>query len=79
MSRKGRSGDNAAAEGFFGILKSEFYYPRDWTGVTSEEFVAALDQWMREYSSKRLKAFREEGKVVYDTIDGRRRRLGHSS
>ena len=76
MSRKGRSPDNAACEGFFGNLKNEFFYGRDWRGVTQEQFVAALDWWMRRYSSERLKAFREGGKTVYDTIDGRRRRLG---
>lgn len=29
MSRKARSQDNAACEGFFGRLKTEFFYPRD--------------------------------------------------
>lgn len=35
-----------------------------------------LDGWMRAYSTERLKAFREDGRIVYDTIDNRRRRLG---
>ena len=76
MSRKGRSPDNAAAEGFFGLLKNEFFYPCDWRKVTGEEFVRRLDGWLRDYSTKRLKAFRENGRTVYDTIDNRRRRLG---
>lgn len=76
MSRKGRSPDNAAAEGFFGNLKNEMFRGRDWRGVTQERLIAILDGWMRWYSSGRLKAFREGGKTVYDTIDGRRRRLG---
>lgn len=76
MSRKGRSPDNAAAEGFFGRLKNEFFYGRDWSGVTAEEFMARLDAWMRFYCSGRLRAFREGGRIVWDTIDGRRRRLG---
>jgi transposase InsO family protein len=76
MSRKGRSPDNAAAEGFFGNLKNEFFHGRDWRGVTQERFIAMLDWWMRRYSTERLKAFREDGRTVYDTIDGRRRRLG---
>ena len=76
MSRKGRSPDNAAAEGFFGNLKNEMFHGRDWRGVTQERLIAILDGWMRWYSSGRLKAFREGGKTVYDTIDGRRRRLG---
>lgn len=36
MSRKGCSPDNAACEGFFGILKNEFFYGHDWKGVTYE-------------------------------------------
>ena len=79
MSRKGRSPDNAACEGFFGNLKNEFFYGRDWRGVTQERFVAMLDWWMRRYSSERLKAFREDGRLVYDTIDGRRKRLDHAA
>ena len=45
-------------------------------GVTQEQFVAMLDWWMRRYSTERLKAIREDGKPVHDTVDGRRRRLG---
>jgi putative transposase len=30
MSSKGCSQDNAACEGFFGRLKTELFYPRDW-------------------------------------------------
>ena len=76
MSRKGCPPDNAACEGFFGNLKREMFIGRDWRGVSYEEFAAALDRWMRRYSTERLKAFREGGRTVYDTIDGRRSRLG---
>ena len=38
MSAKGCSPDNAAAEGFFGRLKNELFYGRDWRGVGYEEF-----------------------------------------
>ena len=77
MSRKGRSPDNAACEGFFGRLKNEFFYGRDWRGVGAEEFAERLDSWMRFYSEGRMKLFVEEdGRKVYDTIDNRRRRLG---
>lgn len=79
MSRKGRSPDNAACEGFFGNLKNEVFYGRDWSGVTQEELIAILEWWMRRYSTERLKAFREGGRTVYDTIDGRRRRLGYAA
>ena len=38
MSAKGCSPDNAAAEGFFGRLKNELFYGRDWRGVGYVEF-----------------------------------------
>lgn len=79
MSRKGCSPDNAACEGFFGILKNEFFYGRDWRGVTYEEFASRLDAWMRRYSTDRIKYFKEDGRTVYDTIDNRRRRLGFAA
>ena len=41
MSRKGHSPDNAACEGFFGRLKVEFFFGRDWSGVTAEGFMEA--------------------------------------
>ena len=62
--------------GFFGRLKNEFFHGRDWSGVRAEEFAARLDGWLEFYRSGRLRAFREGGRWVYDTIDVRRRRLG---
>ena len=55
MSRKGCSPDNAACEGFFGRLKTELFYPRDWMTTTIDEFVAALDSYIRWYNEKRIK------------------------
>ncbi|PAU69285.1 integrase [Bifidobacterium italicum] len=55
MSAKGCSPDNAAAEGFFGRLKQEFYYNRDHSGETVDEFMDALDAYMRWYRDKRVK------------------------
>jgi len=76
MSRKGRCPDNARCEGFFGTLKSEHLYGRDWSDVTLDEAAELVLGWCREYNETRLKAFREGGRTVYDTIAGRRRRLG---
>lgn len=78
MSRKGCSPDNAAMEGFFGMLKNEFFYGRDWSGVTAEQLISMIGAWMGYICGGRLKAFRdrEGGPLYYDTIDGRRRRLG---
>ncbi len=55
MSRKGYSPDNAACEGFFGRLKTELFYPRNWLSTTIEQFVEALDSYIRWYNEKRLK------------------------
>jgi transposase InsO family protein/transposase-like protein len=55
MSRKACSPDNAACEGFFGRLKTEWFYSRDWLGFTIEEFVAALDAYIRWYNEVRVK------------------------
>ena len=46
MSAKGCSPDNAAAEGFFGRLKNEFFYGRDWRGVGYEEFRERLSTYL---------------------------------
>lgn len=54
MSRKGMSCDNARAEGFFGLLKQEFFYSADWTGVSREDFMRELDRWMRWFREGRI-------------------------
>ena len=56
MSRKGCSPDNAACEGFFGRLKNEMFFARDWLSTTIEEFVAALDAYIRWYNDARIKS-----------------------
>lgn len=55
MSRKGCSPDNAACEGFFGILKREFFHNHDWSNVTREEFIKELDKYLTWYKIKRIK------------------------
>lgn len=55
MSAKGCSPDNSACEGFFGRLKNEFFYYRDWRGVTAEEFMERLDAYLRYYCEERPK------------------------
>ena len=56
MSRKGCSPDNSRCEGFFGRLKIEYFYGRDWDGVTIEEFVGMLDAYLRWYRDVRIKS-----------------------
>jgi len=56
MSRKGCSPDNAACEGFFGRLKTEMFFARDWLSTSIEEFVAALDAYIHWYNEVRIKS-----------------------
>ncbi|VFZ94726.1 putative transposase-like protein [Klebsiella quasipneumoniae] len=53
--RKGCSSDNAACEGFFGRIKNEMFYGRDWAGITLEKFICFLDRYIRWYNEKRIK------------------------
>ena len=55
MSRKGCSPDNAACEGFFGRLKNELFYPRNWQFTTIEQFTQELDAYIRWYNERRIK------------------------
>ena len=55
MSRKGCSPDNAACEGFFGRLKNELFYPRNWQATTIEQFIAVVGSYIEWYNGKRIK------------------------
>ena len=55
MSRKAKSPDNARAEGFFGTLKQEFFYARDWKGVKVSRFVELLDDYIVWYRDVKIK------------------------
>nr|WP_315591682.1 IS3 family transposase [uncultured Cupriavidus sp.] len=55
MSRKGCSPDNAACEGFFGRLKNEMYYCRNWAGTTVEGFMHELNSYIQWYNERRIK------------------------
>lgn len=56
MSRKGCRPDNARCEGFFGRLKTEFFYGCDWSKVTIEEFMGTLNAYLRWYRDVRIKS-----------------------
>ena len=64
MSAKDCSPDNAAAEGFFGRLKQEFFHRRSFQGVTIDEFIRMLDGYMVWYRDKRIKL--EYGMSIMD-------------
>ncbi|MDE5567992.1 MAG: IS3 family transposase, partial [Muribaculaceae bacterium] len=67
MSRKGNCLDNAMAENFFGIMKSELLYAE--TFESPEAFIKALDEYIDYYNNKRIKS-RLKGKspVKYRTL-----------
>lgn len=67
MSRKGNCLDNAMAENFFGIMKSELLYAEKFE--SSEDFIKALDEYIDYYNNKRIKS-RLKGKspVQYRTL-----------
>ena len=70
MSAKGCSPDNAAAEGFFGRPRQEFFHKQSFAGVSMDEFIGMLDGYMVWYRDKRIKT--EFGMSIMD----RRRGLG---
>ena len=67
MSRKGNCLDNAMAENFFAIMKSELLYAENFD--SPDDFIKALDDYIYYYNNKRIKA-RLNGKspVQYRTL-----------
>ena len=55
MSKKGCSPDNSACEGFFGRLKNEMFYEREWKNISIDEFIEKLDAYIHWYAEKRRK------------------------
>ena len=53
MSRKGNCLDNSVMENFFGLLKSELLYLREFSSV--EEFRVELEKYIDYYNNKRIK------------------------
>ena len=55
MSKKGCSPDNSACEGFFGRLKNEMFYGRDWNHASIDSFIHKLDEYIHWYNETRIK------------------------
>lgn len=53
MSRKGNCLDNSVMENFFGLLKSELLYLRDFESI--DEFKIELENYINYYNNKRIK------------------------
>lgn len=54
MSRKGNCLDNSVMENFFGLLKSELLYLREFSSM--EEFRIELERYIDYYNNKRIKS-----------------------
>lgn len=54
MSRKGNCLDNSIMENFFGLLKSELLYLREFDSM--EELRIELERYIDYYNNKRIKA-----------------------
>ncbi|MCG3087668.1 IS3 family transposase [Sporosarcina cyprini] len=65
MSRKGNCYDNSVMENFFGIMKSEFLYLKEFESV--EHFKIELERYINYYNTKRLKAKLKMSPVQYRT------------
>ena len=55
MSKKGCSPDNAACEGFFGRMKLEMFYGRDWSRSSLDDFMKAIDEYLDWFCNGRIK------------------------
>lgn len=54
MSRKGNCYDNSVMENFFGIMKSEFLYLKEFESL--KHFKLELEKYIEYYNNKRIKA-----------------------
>ncbi len=53
MSRKGNCLDNAMMENFFGLMKNELLYLREWDSI--EQFKDELIKYIDYYNNDRIK------------------------
>jgi putative transposase len=65
MSRKGNCYDNSVIENFFGIMKSELLYFKEFESV--EHFKLELEKYINYYNNKRMKAKLKMSPVEYRT------------
>lgn len=65
MSRKGNCYDNSVMENFFGILKSEFLYLKEFESM--EHFKLELENYITYYNTKRMKAKLKMSPIQYRT------------
>ncbi len=54
MSRKGNCLDNSPTENFFGRLKTEIYYDKEYTYKSLEELKCNIENYIEYYNNKRI-------------------------
>lgn len=54
MSRKGNCNDNGLMEGFFGKLKSEWFYPNQKNIKSIDQFLNEMDKYINFYNKERI-------------------------
>ena len=47
--------DNSMCQGFFEIIKNEFFYPNDWKYTTCDDFITELEKHLIWFKNKRIK------------------------
>lgn len=55
MSKKGCPPDNSMCEGFFGTIKNEFFYSRNWKQAARDEFIVELEKYLDWFKNERIK------------------------
>lgn len=55
MSKKGCSSNNSAYESFFGRIKNEMFYFREWSNVSLENFKTILNDYLTWYNTEKIK------------------------
>lgn len=65
MSRKRNCYDNSVMENFFGIMKSEFLYFKEFESV--EHFKQELEKYIEYYNTKRIKVKLKMSPIQYRT------------
>ena len=55
MSKKGCAPDNSMCEGFFGAIKNELFYSKNWKNTKCDDFAIELDKYLNSFVNKIVK------------------------
>lgn len=54
MSRKGNSLDNSPTENFFGRMKEEMFYPKEYNFKSLKELKETIEEYIEYYNNERI-------------------------